>query len=100
MTVLTLNKAAVAAFDNAEKIRVKAVDGTLFVRPTARKAGVNLPKGQKLVNITRTGANARVAVEGVDASAGNFGLIANKYGWFVLADASPSKTAPAIKVAA
>lgn len=100
MTKLTLNKAAAAAFAGAEKIRVKTVSGTLFVRPTARKAGVNLPKGEKLVNLTRAGATVMAAVEGVEASAGNFGLVPNKYGWFVLADANPSKTAPAIRVAA
>jgi hypothetical protein len=98
MTILTLNKAAVSAFGTAAKIRVKNVDGTLFVRPTARKAGVNLPKGEKLVSLNRAGAKTSAEVIGFEAPEGNFGLVAAKYGWMVLANATPSKTEAAIRV--
>lgn len=100
MTTLTLNKGALEFFGAASKARVQLrEDGALRIRPTARKSGVNLPKGEKLVDIARKGDTARIVVEGVELSEGNLGLAADKYGWMALAGA-PARGAAAVKIAA
>lgn len=82
MTTLTLNAAARSQdkFATNGKIRAKLVDGLMFIRPTARKAPVNLPKDERLVTIT----NGKVELEGMELASGSYGLRADKYGWFAL----------------
>lgn len=96
MATLAFNSAAQSAFGGAQKVRIRSMNGTLFMRPTARKAGVNLPKGEKLVEI---GKGGRVSVDGIEAPAGTFGLQADRYGWFALTPDAP-KRGPVVKVAA
>ena len=95
MAILALNSAAKTVFGDYHKVRIRKVDGTLFIRPTARKAGVNLPKGEKLVEIQKGG---RLAVDGIEANEGTFGLQAERYGWFALTPDAP-KRGPSVKVA-
>lgn len=100
MTTLTLNKGALEFFGDASKARVQVREGgALRIRPTARKSGVNLPKGEKLVEIVRKGDTAKIVVEGFEAPAGNLGLAKDKYGWGALAG-TPGRGEAAVKIAA
>lgn len=98
MNTLTLNRQALASFGTADKVRVQNRGGTLFLRPTDRKSGVNLPKGEKLVDLVVKGDSARITVEGLDLSAGNLALRADKYGWMAAA-APAGRGEAAVKVA-
>lgn len=82
MATLTLNAAArgLDRFSNASKIRAQVRDGVMFIRPTERKARVNLKKDEQLVNID----GGKISIEGMDHPAGTYGLRADKYGWFAL----------------
>lgn len=100
MTTLTLNRGALEFLGEANKARVQIrEDGILRIRPTARKSGVNLPRGEKLVDVVRKGDTARIVVEGIDAPAGNLALAKDKYGWTALAG-SPARGAASVKIAA
>lgn len=63
------------------KLRIANRDGMLRFRPTDRKAGANLPKGEKLLDIS--GGKCSLP-EGFDAKAGKYALHADKYGWLAL----------------
>jgi len=97
MVTLTLNTAARSQdkFSANSKIRAKIQDGVMFIRPTARKAPVNLPKTERLVDMA---SNGKVEIEGIELGAGTYGLTAEKYGWFAL---TPGHTGrgPSAKVA-
>ena len=82
MATLTLNTAArgLDRFSAASKIRAQVRDGVMFIRPTERKARVNLKKDEQLVDIT----GGKVSIEGMEHPAGTYGLRADKYGWFAL----------------
>lgn len=95
MTTMTLNTAAKSLIPAASKVRAKIVDGTMFIRPTERKAPVNLPKGEKLVDF----AGGKASLEGFEHEAGTYGLTADKYGWFALTGDVASR-GPSIKITA
>lgn len=100
MTTLTLNKQALEFFGAAEKVRVQVRDGLVRIRPTSRKSGVNLPKGEKLLTLVRKGDTGRVTVEGVEGlQAGNLAATADKYGWLAVSGA-PARGAASVKIAA
>jgi hypothetical protein len=82
MAHLLLNSAArgMDKFAAASKVRAKIVEGTMFIRPTDRKARVNLKKDEQLVDM----AGGKLNLEGVEHAAGSYGLRADKYGWFAL----------------
>lgn len=93
MTTLTLNTAArgLDRFSGASKIRAQVRDGVMFIRPTERKARVNLKKDEQLVDI----AGGKVSIEGMEHPAGTYGLRADKYGWFALTPDHKGKGATA-----
>jgi hypothetical protein len=92
---MTLNTAARNLIPASSKVRAKVVDGVMFIRPTERKAPVNLPKGEKLVDF----AGGKATLEGFEHAAGTYGLNADKYGWFALTgDVAPR--GPSVKIAA
>lgn len=97
MTSITLNAAARQAdkFSTNAKVRAKLVDGTLFIRPTARAKPVNLPKTERLVEMSQTG---KVELEGMELASGTYGLRADKYGWFALTPGHQGR-GPSAKVA-
>lgn len=72
------NTARKESLQGRSKIRVANRDGMLRFRPTDRKAGANLPKGEKLLDIT--GGKCTLP-EGFDAKAGKYALEVDKYGW-------------------
>lgn len=82
MTTLTLNTAArgLDRFSAATKVRAQVRDGIMFIRPTDRKARVNLKKDEQLVDMN----GGKLSIEGMEHPAGAYGLRADKYGWFAL----------------
>jgi hypothetical protein len=82
MSTLTLNTAArgLDRFSAATKLRTQVRDGVMFIRPTDRKARVNLKKDELLVDLS----GGKATIEGQDLTAGAYGLRADKYGWFAL----------------
>jgi len=97
MTTITLNAAARSQdkFSTNGKIRAKLVDGVMFIRPTGRAKPVNLPKTERLVEMSSAG---KVELEGMELTAGNYGLRADKYGWFALTPGHQGR-GPTAKVA-
>jgi hypothetical protein len=86
MRTLSFNTAAVSALNVGNKIRVKNVDGVLFFRPTDRASGVNLPKGERLVEVSSSATGAKITIDGLDLpAAASFGLQKAKYGWYAAA---------------
>lgn len=82
MATLTLNTAArgLDRFSAATKVRAQVRDGIMFIRPTDRKARVNLKKDEQLVDMN----GGKLTIEGMEHPAGSYGLRADKYGWFAL----------------
>lgn len=95
MTTLTLNSAGRALVGTTSKVRAKVLDGVMFIRPTERKAPVNLPKGEKLVDFN----GGKASLEGFEHAEGTYGLNADKYGWFALTNEAPAR-GPTVKIAA
>lgn len=82
MATLSLNTAArgLDRFSAATKVRAQVRDGVMFIRPTDRKARVNLKKDEQLVDMN----GGKLSIEGMEHPAGSYGLRADKYGWFAL----------------
>lgn len=97
MTTITLNAAARSQdrFSANNKIRAKIVDGIMFIRPTDRAKPVNLPKTERLVDVSNAG---KLELEGMELQAGTYGLRADKYGWFALTPGHQGR-GPSAKVA-
>jgi hypothetical protein len=82
MTTVSFNTSAKTnALQGRSKLRVANRDGMLRFRPTDRKAGANLPKGEKLIDIS--GGKAALP-DGFDAKPGKYALHVDKYGWLAL----------------
>jgi hypothetical protein len=99
MAHLSLNSAArgLAKFAQAPKVRAKVLDGVMFIRPTDRKARVNLGKDEQLVDTQ----NGKIVLEGVDHAEGTYGLRADKYGWFALTPVEKAaRNEPSVKISA
>lgn len=80
-TVNFNNTARKESLQGRSKLRIANRDGVLRFRPTDRKAGANLPKGEKLLDIS----GGKVALpEGFEAKNGKYALMADKYGWLAL----------------
>jgi hypothetical protein len=77
------------------KIRVANRDGMLRFRPTDRKAGANLPKGEKLIDLS--GGKCSLP-EGFDAKAGKYELHADKYGWLAAQPAKGNVRGPSVQI--
>lgn len=75
------NSAKTAHLKGRSKVRVANRNGTLHFRPTDRKAGANLPKGEKLLDIS--GGKCTLP-EGFEAKPGKYGMSVDKYGWLAL----------------
>lgn len=93
MTKLTINKAAIAQLAGNTKVRARIKEGVLQLRPTARKSGVKLPKGEKLIDVKRGGIFNQIDLQsafgdvGFDVPTRGF-LVPVKHGWLTLAMAS------------
>lgn len=96
MSTLTLNTTARAmdVITSATKVRFQMRGDTMFIRPTDRKARVNLRKDEFLVDL----AGGKFTIEGLEQPAGNYGLQADKYGWFALTPGHTGRGA-SVKVA-
>jgi hypothetical protein len=92
MRVIQFNKEATDAIQGRKggKLRIEVRDGTLFMRPTDRKAGPHVLaeiKGTKSkgVNVEITDKHLeKLGASEILADASNFGLVADKYGWMAL----------------
>ena len=98
---LNLNTAATLMMKGATKIRAKVEDGVLMIKPTDRVCGKALPKGEKLVKLSRKNASTvKFGVRGFDDAALAFGqqvgLAVVKHGWIALDTAVVD--GPAIRV--
>jgi hypothetical protein len=89
-TTLQFNKAASELLQGREggKLRMEVRDGTLFVRPTDRKAGPHVLCEYK--EGSRGGINVDIEDKQVEKLAhqfenkSQFNVVADKYGWFAL----------------
>lgn len=92
MRIVSFNKEATDAIHGRKggKLRLEIKDGTLFMRPTDRKAGPHVLS--ELKGTKSKGVNIEISDKHLDKlGAGNiladgseFGLVADKYGWFAL----------------
>lgn len=87
---LSFNAAGRQHLTNASKIRLVNQGGKLRVRPTNRVSGVNLPKGEKLIDLS--GSKATLP-EGFDAPEGKYEMHMDKYGWFVMEPGAKGRSA-------
>jgi hypothetical protein len=95
MRILTFNSAATAAIHGRKgaKLRLDAKDGTLFLRPTDRKAGPHvlseIEAGKsKTVSVQITDKQLeKLGVSDLIADNSTFGLVQDKYGWFAMRSA-------------
>ena len=86
---LNLNAAATRMTNGAAKVRVKVEGGLLMFKPTDRVCGKALPKGEKLVALSRkNSATVKFGLRGDYAAALAFGtsmgVAPAKHGWMVL----------------
>lgn len=86
---MNLNAAATLMMQGAQKVRIKVEEGKLFIKPTDRVCGKALPKGEKLVKLSRK--NSSTVKFGLRGDTGaalafgqQFGLAGVKHGWMVL----------------
>lgn len=94
---LNLNAFATHLMNGASKVRVKVSDGQLMFKPTDRVCGKALPKGEKLVALSRKNASTvKFGLRGDYAETLAFGdrlaLVEAKHGWFTLAKDSGDAT--------
>lgn len=97
MATLTLNKAArdQDRFAMFGKIRVSGAGSSFRMKPTDRKGPVNLPKTDRLVDVS----NGKLEIDGLDIAPGNYALVADKYHWFVLSPVDgKAPRGPSVKV--
>jgi len=92
MRIVQFNKEATDAIQGRKggKLRLEIKDNTLFMRPTDRKAGPHVLselKGTKAkgVNIEVSDKELeKLGASAILADASEFGLKADKYGWYAL----------------
>lgn len=87
---LNLNAPATRTMAGASKVRIKVENGILKVKPTDRVCGKALPKGEKLVALSRRNSSTvKFGLRGVEAKGLNEGWLltvkAEKHGWFRIA---------------
>lgn len=91
MRVISFNNEATSAIHGRKggKLRLEVKDGTLFMRPTDRKAGPHVltelnGKG-KTVNVEITDKHLeKLGAADLLAEDAEFGLVQDKYGWLAL----------------
>jgi hypothetical protein len=86
---INLNAFATRMTNGAAKARVKAVDGVLMIKPTDRVCGKALPKGEKLVALSKRNAYAvkfglRGEIADVLVLGSKLALVEAKHGWYKL----------------
>lgn len=91
MRVITFNAQATEAIHgrSGNKLRLDMKDGTLFIRPTDRKAGphvlTEMAKGKDSVTVEITDKQLeKLGAENVLAKDAVYSLVGDKYGWFGL----------------
>lgn len=92
---LNLNALATHTMNGAQKVRVKVEDGVLMIKPTDRVCGKALPKGEKLVKLSRKNSSTvKFGLRGVEALGLEFGngmsLVPAPRGYFKLVAGHPN----------
>lgn len=102
MTKLTLNRTAIEQLAGNAKVRVRAKDGVLQMRPTHRVSGKRLPKGEVLVDVNRMGIFSQVKLSAFDVVDMNVAIPAvgvlspAKHGWLALVEATDKGTVKSV----
>lgn len=106
---MNLNAEATRMIGDATKVRTKMVGGALFIRPTDRTEGKNLPKGEKLIKLSKRNPNrafslVKFSVRGAESldyqSGERLVLVPAGRGWFMLdTDQVTSSAAAMVRVA-
>jgi Zn/Cd-binding protein ZinT len=101
MTTLNFNAAAAAALSArpGAKLRVEVRNGTMFIRPTDRKAGPHVlteiqTKGKGIAVVFDEKQGEKLAMSAF-ANNSNFNVVPDKYGWFALHAGSEHEEAAA-----
>lgn len=94
---MNLNAAATQLTKGATKVRTKVENGVLMIKPTDRVCGKALPKGEKLVALSRKNSSTvKFGLRGDFAETLAFGdrlaLVEAKHGWFTLVKDSGDAT--------
>ena len=90
---LNFNAAATQVFvKDATKVRVKMEDGILLIKPTNRVCGKALPKGEKLLKLSRKNSSTvKFSLRGFDGlnlvAGQKVGFVDAKRGWLALDNA-------------
>lgn len=96
---VNLNKMASALVGEKSKVRVRIRDGVLQFLPTDRVKGINLPKGEVLIDIKaradrgtkRFTLSDELAAQAMVATGVQFLSIAGKHGWVTMRAAAPGE---------
>jgi hypothetical protein len=88
-STMNLNAAATRMTNGAAKVRTKVENGVLMIKPTDRVCGKALPKGEKLVALSRKNSSTvKFGLRGEFAEVLTFGaklaLVEKKHGWLAL----------------
>lgn len=86
---MNLDAVATRTMAGASKVRIKVENGILMIKPTDRVCGKALPKGEKLVALSRKNSSTvKFGLRGAFAEVLTFGaqmgLAEAKHGWLVL----------------
>lgn len=95
---LNLNAAATRMTKGAVKARLKIENGMLMIKPTDRACGKALPKGEKLVALTKKNSStAKISVSQQIAENLSAGMVLGfreaKHGWIVVDTAIEAEAA-------
>jgi hypothetical protein len=98
MHSLSFNPQAASAISarNGGKLRMEVRDGTMFIRPTDRKAGPHVlteieAKGKGIQVQISDKQFEKLASADLLADGLSFGLRADKYGWYALTQGEPAE---------
>ena len=99
---VNLNKNASALMGSASKVRIRAIDGVLQIRPTDRKSAAGLPKGEILADLREKKQAVRalrftipdaIADSVMVQSGVQFLTVTGKHGWIALRGATAEEQA-------
>lgn len=96
---MNLNTAATQLMQGMSKVRVKLEGGSLYIKPTDRVCGKNLPKGEKLLKLSkRTNTAVKFSLRGFDGAqfifiGASVGLSRAGHGWYLLENSTEGEAA-------
>lgn len=99
---VNLNKMASALVGEKSKVRLRVRDGMVQILPTDRVKGINLPKGEVLVDVRSKseGTKRFTLPAGVELPVGGFRAVSLKHHWIGLTEVPAEELAQSVKVGA